>query len=114
MDTQQPAVTAAPIRYVVSPFPLDHPDRRYFQVVVEYRQDGRWVITDGFEPAQLLARDGTWSYPPGSGREKWTLARRYSLDEALDIAAANVGALTCNGLTAAEMQARRAAIAEER
>lgn len=104
------AVTAAPIRYVVSPVPLDHQDRRYFQMVVDYRHDGQWVITDGYEPAQLLARDGTWSYPPQRGREQWTQARRYSLDEALDIAAANVGALTCNGLTAAEMQARRDAI----
>lgn len=86
----------------------------YWAVYVEYRGNDEWVVTDGFEPSTLLARDGSWSYAPGIPdvkmtdeefeahrrfNDEWHDQRRYSFEEAMSLAKQEAPKRTVNGFT---------------
>lgn len=49
-------------RYTVSALPLDDINARHVSVYIDWRPEDRWVVTDGFQPAQFLDASGVWAY----------------------------------------------------
>lgn len=89
----------------VSVLPLDHRERRHFEITVEWRGNDRWAVMHlGF----ALGRDGEWDYEPRtSAREDgWLDEHRFGYDEAFRLAVAAAPDLTVNGHRAADIAAR--------
>ncbi|PXY20335.1 hypothetical protein [Prauserella endophytica] len=116
MTVPEPRVS--PVTYVVCGLPEDHPDADAFEVRVEYRGDGLWVVR---RLGRFLGRDGTWSYcyvwrdgaqepttdaelaEYSSGEDAWRAEHRFDLDTALRMAKDVAPLVKCNGYTVADV-----------
>jgi hypothetical protein len=91
--------TVKPVKYRVSCVPEDGPDADLFTLCVEYREAGRWAVTNG--STRHYAADGTISFGFGwdrepvtdeeidafeRGRDEWLAAHRFDEETALRIA----------------------------
>jgi hypothetical protein len=119
-----PEAEIRPTAYAVSCLPPDSINARHFTLKVEYRRDGKWVVTDRFE---FLSRTGTWSmgysWRDGSqepttdadydevsaGQDAWRVEHWHDLDTALALAKQRAPHMTVNGHTVADALAREAA-----
>jgi hypothetical protein len=93
-----PDPTVKPVKYRVSCVPEDGPDADLFTLCVEYREAGRWAVTNG---SRHYAADGTISFGFGwdrepvtdaeidafeRGHQAWLAVHRFDEDTALRIA----------------------------
>lgn len=91
--TREPIATTYAFRdpVVMTGSPMDHADAWDFrEITVDHRGGSRWAITNGHGSGLVWCeRDGEWEWEPlPSNRDGEFLARcRYSLDDALRIAA---------------------------
>lgn len=91
MSTPVPIVTVS--RYTVSCLPIDHRDRRHFEIHVSQRRDGRWSVGDFFD----------FFDPDGDRHEEaWPMSET----EALEVARRIAPQLVVKGSTVADVLAR--------
>lgn len=98
--------------YGVSVWPddrCDNIDAITWCVSVSWRGHGRWAVVRGVsDGGPVLGRDGTWSYEeiPSSREDDWLAAHRFTLEEAMALAAQWAPKVTVNGMTALEVLQR--------
>lgn len=86
----------------VSLLPADHPERHYFEVTIERRPGGRWVVQRGEK--RFLDADGQWGW--GSDcTDEWRQAHWHTWDDAVRLASAAAAELTVNGRAVADVLA---------
>lgn len=98
-------------RYAVSGLPPDDPESATWGLAVEYRATpGKrsWAVCFGGH--QCLSRKGEWEYEPSPSNRtpRWLGQHRFTFDEAMEWARRLAPKITVNGLTAADVLARRA------
>jgi hypothetical protein len=100
--------TARPTRYEVGLLPEDDINAHVFALAVEYRGHGLWAV---LRFSQCLGTDGEWSYEsnPSSRTDNWLARHRFPLEEALALAKEHAPNVTVNGMTVADVLARKAA-----
>ncbi len=90
-------------RFTVSALPADDLNRRHFELYVERRDRGRWVVRDGWE--NFLTKDGEWV-------TKWDNPdwedTRFELGVALALAGLHAQLIVVHGMTVEDALARRA------
>lgn len=89
-------------RYDVCALPEEHPDYATFVITVEDRGRGRWAVCRG---KRCLGVDGFWDWEPlpSSREEAWLEEHRFSLDEALELAAGAAPNVQINGARPADV-----------
>lgn len=91
MTTPEPTVIIS--QYTVSCLPIDHPERRYFEMYVSQRRNRGWYVMDGFY----------YFTPTGeSTREPSPMPQ----GEALELAKRLAVLMTINGWTVADVLTR--------
>lgn len=99
-----------PTRYTVSRLPDDTSDYSTWSVQVEASGNGRWAVRNG---GRCLNKDGEWEYEPlpSSRSAEWLDTVRWDdLTEAIQSAQAAEPLLRWNGLTPADVLARRSQV----
>lgn len=94
------------VTFDVSCFPLDHEDRRNFNVTVEYRGRGMWAVKHHM---MCLGADGEWDYEssPGNREDEWIASHRFTMQEAIRRAREIAPKLTVNGWTVRDVMLKR-------
>lgn len=103
----KPPVTVTPTRYTVSRLPDDNADHGVWSVTVEASGRGRWAVRN---MGNCLDKQGEWEHEPrpSSRSDEWLNTVRWD-DESEAIAAAIAAepSICWNGLTPADVLARR-------
>lgn len=80
----QPDVTIAATAFSVSPLPVDNPDRRHCQMLLEPRPGNRAVVVSG--AGEYVDADGNWSLGAVDSDE-WRAAHWHTWERAVALAA---------------------------
>lgn len=86
-------------KYSVSVLPQRHPDRRHFEITVEYRGNDLWAVCYYGECANAA---GEWDYEsvPSERADEWLKTHRFFLGEAMVLAKKLAPRVEVNGRTA--------------
>lgn len=95
-----------PTTYTVSALPREHPERRHYEITVEYRGPDAWAV---LHKRWCLNADGDWTFEPRSPERTaaWLALHRFDLDDALKLAQEHAPDLDVNGITARQALERR-------
>jgi hypothetical protein len=115
--TGEPELTGGPAgpwarvrSYDVSIWPdeIECLDSETWKLAVEYRGRGLWAVTRGRYTRACLSKAGKWDWEilPSERDDEWLAGHRFTLDEALAVAAEHAPNVTINGMTAAEARER--------
>ena len=105
-------IKITPTRYTVSALPEDDINASTWSITVEYRGRGKWaVMHHGY--CLGLGEDGNldWDYEPSPSNrdDDWLERHRFALETAQKLARVNLPNLQINGLSVADVLARKAA-----
>lgn len=92
--------------YTICALPEGDINHGSYAITVAYRGDGRWAV---LHHRWCLGTDGVWDFEmrPSEREDEWLDAHRFDLDTALRLAAEAAPGVEVNGITAAEVAARR-------
>lgn len=96
-------------RYEVSVLPEDDINYPVYAIAVETRSASLWAVV---RHRMCLGADGEWDWEsiPSERGDEWLAAHRFDRETALRLAQAAAPSVTVNGITAAQVLARRAAL----
>ena len=99
-----PAVMAT--QYTVCAYPREDIDRLAFEILVEYRGNGRWAVERN---GACLNAEGQWGHEriPSEREAEWLATHRFDLPTAIRLAVKVAPTLTCNGATIAQVLAMK-------
>lgn len=102
-----PEITVEPTTYTVSAVPEDVPQAYLWAITVEKRGRGRWAVC---RMRECVGTDGEWDWEasPSSRTDEWLESHRFDLATALGLAQREATEVTVNGITVADVLARRA------
>lgn len=102
-----PEPTIRPESYRVTWLPDDDPNVWTWSVTVEWRNKDSWAVCHG---PYCLSESGEWEYElrPSDRTPAWERTHRFNLDTALALAKKAGPELNVNGLTIADLIAKKA------
>ena len=106
LDGQEPGPRVRATRYEVSLLPEDDLNYPLYVIAVETRSASLWAVV---RHRQCLGTDGEWSWEsiPSEREDEWLAAHRFDQETAIRLATEAAPGVTVNGISAAQVLARR-------